>query len=297
MMAANLLAFSGRDFIPADELAIAINDAGFVWGATVTDLCRTFHQRIYRWSDHLARFRNSCQSAFIDIALDDAGITRAAETLVEHNANSQEMVLVLLATPGLIGYYSGQQGTASAATFVMHTFPLPTARYRHLFEQGARLVIPSIRQPAHAVPPHIKQRSRMHWWLAEHEVRQVDSAAAALLLDDEGFVTETAAANFLVVLDGEVVSPPTDAVLPGVSLLVVRELCRELGIVFREQPLRLEDCLQATEAFLSSTGFCIAGVRSLAGHEFRWPGPVFERLLAAWSAKVGVDICKQIVGG
>ena len=50
--------------------------------------------------------------------------------------------------------------------------PLPFARYRRFFEEGARLVIPSTRHvPAVCVDPRIKQRSRLHWWRADRIVR------------------------------------------------------------------------------------------------------------------------------
>jgi len=302
MFSAEPIAFAHGDFLPASQLALAVHDAGFVWGATVADLCRTFRQRLYRVPDHLARFRRSCQSAHIKLLLDDATITNAAARLVEHNSGllsgDQELILVMIATPGLIGYYTGQQTGigASGPTFAMHTFPLPYTRYRHLFEQGARLVTPrTCAVPRACVDPHIKQRSRMHWWIAEQEAHASDPSASALLLDENGLITETAFANVLLVRGDTVVSPPTETVLGGVSLQVVRELCSELRIPFVEQSMRLEDCFQADECLLTSTAFCVAGVRSLNGHTWPWPGPMLERLLSRWSDQVGVDIRGQIV--
>jgi branched-subunit amino acid aminotransferase/4-amino-4-deoxychorismate lyase len=74
------------------------------------------------------------------------------------------------------------------------------------------------------------------------------------------------------------------------------ELCVQLGIAFVERPLTVYDCLTADEAMLSSTPYCLAGVRRVNGVELPWPGPVFERLLAAWSAAVGLDVRTQILG-
>jgi hypothetical protein len=47
---------------------------------------------------------------------------------------------------------------------------------------------------------------------------------------------------------------------------------------------------------LCGTAFCLAGVRWFEGRELPWPGPLTQRLLAAWSAKVGVDIAGQMLG-
>src|SRR5262249_46869898 len=151
-------------------------------------------------------------------------------------------------------------------TLGMHTFPLPFARYVRLIEHGAHLIVPSTRHvPAVCVDPRLKQRSRLHWWLAEQEAHLADPAASALLLDADGPVTETAAANFLAVRGGTVLSPPRQSVLGGISLRVVEELCRELGIPFAERPLTLYDCLTAEEALLASTPYCLAGVSRIQG--------------------------------
>src|SRR5207249_910816 len=116
------------------------------------------------------------------------------------------------------------------ATFGMHTFPLPVERYRHFYELGIDLVVPETRHvPIQCVDPHIKQRSRMTWWLAQRQAQAIEPGSQALLLDRNGNVTETAAANFLIVRKGTVISPPRKNILEGISLLVVRELCAELA--------------------------------------------------------------------
>jgi branched-subunit amino acid aminotransferase/4-amino-4-deoxychorismate lyase len=295
------LVFANGRLLPHTEAHIALNDAGFVFGATVTDLCRTFRHRLFRLEDHLARFRRSCLLAQVPQSVADEELARVAEELVAHNAallrSDEDLALVMLATPGPIGYYAGQAGGPGDGipTLLLHTFPLPFVRYRSLFTDGARLIVPGTRHvPATCVDPRIKHRSRMHWWLADREARQQEAGASALLLDGDGYVTETAAANFLVVKEGVVRTPPRTAVLGGISLQTVEDLCADLGIPFQEQQLPLNDCLTADEAMLSSTPYCVAGVRSINGQPLTWPGPIFERLLAAWSQRVGLDIRGQI---
>src|SRR5438067_13497413 len=93
-----------------------------------------------------------------------------------------------------------------------------------------------------------------------------------------------------------VVSPPRSSIIVGVSLRVVEELCAELRIPFAERPLTVAECQAADEALLTGTAFCVAGVRRLGGAALPWPGPVWRRLLAAWSERVGVDVEGQITG-
>jgi branched-chain amino acid aminotransferase len=297
------LAFLNGRFLRQAQATLALNDAGFVFGATVTDLCRTFRHRLYRWPEHLARFRRSCASAYLDLPLDDLAITQKAEELVAHNAAlldaNSDLALVLFATPGPIGYYLGQTTAAGEQpTFGMHTFPLPFARYRPWIEHGIALATPSVRAvPAVCVDPHVKQRSRMHWWLAEQEVRRTHPGAQPLLLDLEGNVTETASANFLLVRDGMLISPPHDSILEGISLGVVSELAARLGVQVASRPISLDECYGADEALLTCTTYCIASVRQINERALAWPGPMLRRLLEAWNADVGLDIHQQILTG
>jgi len=303
------LAFLNGEFLPYSAARLPLHDAGFVFGATVSDLCRTFHHRLFRLTDHLLRLADNCRLLGIDLgivpSLSDplAELETAAERVVAHNvpllsSPEQELMLVLFATPGPLAHYLGQTGGLGIGTptIGIHTIPLAFDRYARFFRDGVQLVIPLTRHiPRRAIPANIKHRSRLHWWLAEQEAQQLTPGSVALLLDTAGHVTETALANFLIVRRGVVLSPPRTSVLRGISVQVVEELCFELDIPFREQPLNVGDCLTADEAMLCGTAFCLAGVRSIDGQALPWPGPVFERLLAAWNGQAGLDIRAQIL--
>jgi D-alanine transaminase/branched-chain amino acid aminotransferase len=272
-------------------MAIPIDDVGFVWGATVTDRVRTYNGKLFRLADHLVRFRHSCELCRIPQPVSDAELSAIAEGLIELNRSNAgenaDLVLVMFATPGT---------DRGKATLGMHTVPLSGDAYRHLIQNGASLVTPSIRHlPKECVPPAAKMRSRMFWWMAEQEVRAGDPQSHALLLDENGTVTETSSANFAIVRHGSVCTPPTATVLAGISLRVVDELCSQLGLTFIETPLRPEDCYTAEEALLTSTVYGIAGVSRINGRAIPFPGPVLERLHDAWSVMVGQDIWRSIL--
>src|SRR5688572_16088677 len=98
-MAPPLAYLNGR-FLPLAEVAIPLDDAGFVWGATVTDRLRTFNGRLFALDARLRRFRRSCELACIPLKTPNAQLGRITERLVRENRNGGELSATWVATPG-----------------------------------------------------------------------------------------------------------------------------------------------------------------------------------------------------
>jgi branched-subunit amino acid aminotransferase/4-amino-4-deoxychorismate lyase len=303
-MSEPLVYLNGR-MVPASQAHIAIYDAGIVLGATVTEQTRTFHKRLWRLDEHLDRLFRSLRYCRMDIGLTKEQLAGISNELIEHNArlldDGGELGLIHFVTAGEYPTYAGMSGrpARTTPTVCVHTFPLPFELWAKRMLTGTHLVTPSIRHvPPQCYDPKVKYRSRMHFYLADLEARQVDPEASALLLDLHGNVTETNSGNFLIVERGTIVSPTTVNTLPGVSRAMVRELAGKLGVPFVERDLQVYSAMNADEAFLTSTPYCLMPVTKMNGVPIGdgKPGAMARRLLAAWSAEVGLDIEKQITG-
>jgi branched-subunit amino acid aminotransferase/4-amino-4-deoxychorismate lyase len=287
----------------ASQAHLAIYDAGIVFGATVTEMTRTFKQHPWRLEQHIDRLFRSLHYTRLDIGMSKEQLLAVSHELVTHNARlvhaQDELALVHFVTPGELPVYAGAGGLAgrSKPTVCAHTFPLPFELWAKKMETGAHLVTPSIRHvPPQCYDPKMKYRSRMHYYLADHEAHLVDADASALLLDLDGNITETSGANFLIVERGTIVSPTERNILPGISRGMVIELAGKLGIPFAERDIQVYNVMNADEAFLTSTPYSLMPVTRINGASIAdsKPGPIVKRLLTAWSAEVGVDIPKQI---
>jgi branched-subunit amino acid aminotransferase/4-amino-4-deoxychorismate lyase len=179
----------------------------------------------------------------------------------------------------------------------LHTYALPFHLWARKYREGQALVTTEVEQVSpRCWPAGLKCRSRMHYYLADREAAARDPQARALLLDAQGFVTEASTANLLIYRAGEgLVWPPTKKVLRGISLSVLVELVGRFGIAAGEHELTTDDVASADEVFLSSTPLCLLPVTRLNGRPIGagQPGALFERLIAAWSEMVGVDIVGQ----
>ena len=289
--------------VPASQAHIKIYDMSIVQGASVTDLVRTFRHRPFRLDDHVDRFYRSAKYARINPPLEPDQTIQRINELIEHNASliddEQDLGIVMFMSPGEVLAYAGTGGAGAelTPTFCIHSFPMPFQMWNHLFDPGVHVVTPSIRHvPPQCLDPKIKNRSRMHWWVAEQESHLVDPQAIPLLLDVDGNITETAGSNFVIVSGGRVISPSPRNILRGISLMTVEDLCAQLGIDFVERDLQVYDVINAEEAMLPTSPYCLAPVVRINGIPIAdgRPGPVFAQLMKAWTELVGMDVLKQI---
>jgi branched-chain amino acid aminotransferase len=292
--------------VPASQAHVAIFDLGLVQGATVTEMTRTFRHRPWRLDAHLERLFRSLRYARMDIGLSQEHLAAVSEQLVVENARliqtEDELGVIHFVTAGEHAMYAGSAGrpVRTTPTVCVHTFPLPFELWAQKMRAGAHLVTPPTRHvPPACYDPKIKCRSRMHFYLADQEARRLDPDALALLLDLDGNVTETNGANLLIIKHGTIISPTTANTLPGVSRSMVMELATRLGVPFTERDLQVFDVLNADEALLTSTPYCIMPATRINGATIGdgRPGPMFRRLLTAWSDAAGLDVAAQIEDG
>ena len=289
---------NGR-FVPASTVAVSPVDAGFVQGATVAEQLRTFGGKLFHLEDHLARLEQSLRIIDVEPGMARERFAEVAVELVVRNRPlldpADDLGLSIFVTPGAYAGYA--EPGPRRPTVCLHTYPLPFGHWAAKYRTGQSLVTSDVRQvPPQCWPPALKCRSRMHYYLADGRAARIDPGARALLLDQEGCVTEASTANVVAYHPEEgLISPPPQLVLEGISLAVVARLASGLGLGWARRGLRPEQIAAAHEVMLTSTPFCLLPVTRLDGRRIGSgePGPVFGELLAAWSELVGVDVRAQ----
>lgn len=298
------LVYLNDGFVPVSQAKLNIYDLGLVLGATLTEMTRTFRHQPWRAEDHVARLYRSLKFSGIVVPLTPGEMLERTIELAEANCRligpEADIGIVHFVTPGENALYAGSAGVAGPMrrTVCIHSFPLRFELWRHLFTDGAHVVTPSIRHiPPQCLEPKMKNRSRLHWFLADRQSQAVDPRAISLLLDLDGNVTECAGSNFVIVKGNVIISPTRRNILWGVSLATVRELAPEIGMEFVERDFQPYDVVNADEAWLTTTPYCIAPCtlfnRTPIGDGR--PGPWFRKMIAAWSGRAGLDIEAQIL--
>jgi len=295
------IAYLKGNFVPASECALPMYDLGIVLGAAVTDFLRTFHQRPYRMDDHIQRFYRSCKYARIQPPVDLAESISISEHLLKTNAPlhpGQELGLIFYMTAGENSVYAGAAGVPANPTpsYVQHTFPMRFDLFRDIFVNGVHCMTPAPRHwPPQCLSSKIKNRNRLHMWIGEQEIRQLDATAMPLYLDVNGNITETGGSNFVIYRDGKVISPRRNNVLWGISLTVLEEILAQLGVPFVEDDIQTYDVVNADEAWLPTTPYCLGPVVKINGVPIGdgTPGPMWRRIIDHWSEIVEKDIYRE----
>jgi len=293
------LAYLNGEFIPASQATISVVDTGFVQGAAVAEQLRSFHGALFHLEDHLARLEVSLRLLDLDAGMTPDRFAAVASEVCVHNhtllAAGDDLGLSVVVTPGLYAGYGGDE--ASRPTICVHTYPLPFRSWAEKYRTGQSLVTTAVQQvPWQCWPPEVKCRSRMHYYLADRQAATIETGARAVLLDQEGFVTEASTANLLAYRAGEgLLSPPLDRVLRGISMSMLSELAEEMDVPMIQRRLTPADLVTSDELLLSSTPFCLLPATRFNGRPVGdgRPGRIFRQLIEAWSARVGVDIIGQ----
>jgi len=287
------IAYLNGDFIPASQLVVSTEDLGFAQGVSVSERLRTFRGRLFRLDEHLDRLANSLRIVDVQPGLSITQIGDVADELVSRNrrllTDGDDLGVSLFITPGIPALQKPTVG--------MRAYPLPFGQWTSYHDRGQALTETGVRQvPESCWPAALKCRSRMHYFLADRLAHTIDPGSRAVLLDQDGYVSEASTANVLFYSRREgLVSPPRDKILPGVSLSVLAELAAGLGIAFQFRKVPLEELATADEILMCSTSPCVWPVTRLNGQPLEpgAQGPVYQQILRAWSELVGVDIAAQ----
>lgn len=285
------------ELILESEARISLFDSGFQTGNAVFDVERTFNGKPFKLHEHILRLFRSLRYARIDPGLKIGDIERLSMEALNANMHllkRNDDYFVIQSISGGIDWPKGYKKTDS--TVAIYCQPLPFSVYAKNYETGVHAVIPSIRHvPPQCLDPKVKTCSRMHMQIATKQSHLVDPDAYSLLLDIEGNITEIVGANFFIVEDGVLVTPPSRNILCGISRETVFELAKEIKIPVKQVNIQPYDAYNADEAFYTNTSRCIMPISKIDNIRIGngKPGAITRLLLQTWSKKVGVNIVDQ----
>lgn len=268
-------------FLAPDQAMVSVNDRGFLFGDAVYEVIRSYRGRLFALDRHLDRLARSLRETEIT----GVDIPQVRAVIEEAYARS--------GFPEAVVYLQITRGVAPRR----HAYPegLRPTILVHVRDAGPLFDL-TIREGVRCITARdlrwrrcdIKSTNLLPNVLAQTRAKR-QGAYEAILVDDEGYVTEATSASVFCVEAGVVVTRPLGPeILASVTREVVIELAKGQQIPVSEEPISLRRLRAADEVFLAGTGDEVCPVLELDGEQIGdgRPGPITRQLQASYLALV-----------
>jgi branched-chain amino acid aminotransferase len=248
--------FQGK-IVPYSEAKVGVATHALNYGTAVFGGMRGYWNEekkrlfVFRSHDHYRRFLNSCRIMCMEFEHTPESLTDLTLELLRQDAYQQDIYIRPLA-------YKAEEGIGVRLHDLkedLTIFALPFGQYIKN-DTNAHVTISSWRRIDDNMIP---ARGKISGAYASSALIKTDAARAgfdeALVLTQEGHLTEGSAMNIFMVRDGILVTPPvTDNILEGITRRSVMELARkELGLTVVERPIDRTEVYICEELFLTGT--------------------------------------------
>ncbi len=246
----DIVIFVDGKLLPRDEARVSVFDSVVQGGDAVWEGLRVYRGRIAALEEHLERLQDSAKTLAFNAVPPSSEIRDAIFRTLEANGMSDEAHIRLTLTRGekITSGMNPNFNQSGCTLIVLAEWKPPVYS-----DSGIRVITASTRRNTpQCLDSKIHHNNLLNNILAaiEANVAGVDSA---IMLDINGFVSETNDTNIFVVSKAIVCTPYADACLPGLTRRMILDICHMNKIPAEERNLSLTELYTASEVFTSGT--------------------------------------------
>ena len=296
--------YHNGSFVDEADAKISIYDSALMFGDMVFEMTRSFNKKQFKLREHLERLYASINFIRIPVQMPIEEMEDAVYRTIDVNnhlfEDYDEHRVMINVSRGIMPIYEGRVGISPGPNVIIATYPLrwTVQNLSHLYNTGINLVLVSQRAiPAQLLEPKIKNRSRIHYQMANIQASLFEGKDNwAMMIDPDGYIAEGPGDNIFIVKNGTVITPEGRNILRGISRQYIFDICNQLGIQCIEKNIDPYDLLNADESFVTATPFCILPVMRYNGQKIGDGsyGSITRMLMKKWSDNVGLDIEGQM---
>jgi len=239
--------FNGQ-FSELDDVKVSPFDRGFLYADGVYEVIRTYYGKLFRYAEHLERFRNSLSEIKINFAGTEE-LEKNIYKLFELNKYSNPNISIYIQVTRGVSFPRKHSFPTVEVKPTVFIYALPIENDTHNIDEGIKAILDEDVRWSRC---NIKSISLLPAVLAnQHAVEE--GAEEAILIRDEHLM-EGSHTNFWGIRNGEVwTAPLSNLILPGVTRTVILEVCNSLGLNVIEQAINKNDIKNFNEFFISGT--------------------------------------------
>ena len=275
------IVYLSGDYLPLDQARISPLDRGFLFGDGVYEVMKCRRATPFYYAAHRARLRSSLAGLRIPFTLGAELETIIQRLLKDNELTTDDALIYLQITRGayLKRTHEFPTDEIQPTVFVMAS-PAPS-----LAQEGIKLIS---RQDERWNKCHLKTINLLGNILARQDAIEAEAQEAVLVR--QGIAVECSSSSLAIVQDGEVhTHPPADYMLPGVTMLALKEICKRKEIKFNERAFTLEEVHQADEVLVLSSVFDIRRALMLDERPVGRSDELHKRLSAAFEELLNQD--------
>jgi D-alanine transaminase len=286
------LACLNGELVPVDQARVPIWDRGFLFGDAVYEVMRIYQGRCWLEEEHFGRFRRSLES--MEFPEVDLGGLAARMHRTISASEVEEGTAYLHVTRGVAPRAHAFPDPAVPPTeliVVRHYDDMQTSRNR---ESGvATLSHPDLRWKR----CDVKSTNLLANVMA-HEAAHRAGCFEAILVGEDGLVTEATHSSVLWVRDGRLEGTPEGpGILPGTTRQFLIKAAHDAGIPYADARLSLDDLKRVDEVVLVGTTIEVLPVIRIDDSPISagQPGPVCRNLQAIFREAIEQWLAPQPV--
>jgi branched-chain amino acid aminotransferase len=247
---ADIVIYVNGALLPRAEARVSVFDSAVQGGDAVWEGLRIYRGRVAALDEHLQRLQDSAHAlAFADIPDPDLIRDALFRTLEANGMRDETHVRLTLSRGEKSTSGMNPRFNQSGCTLIVLAEWKPPV----YSDEGIRVITASTRRNTpQCLDSKIHHNNLLNNILASIEAN-VANADSAIMLDVNGFVSETNDTNIFIVRRGTVLTPHADSCLPGITRRMVLEICDQQKIPAEERNLSLAEVYTAGEAFTSGT--------------------------------------------
>ncbi|XJZ27843.1 branched-chain-amino-acid transaminase [Bacillota bacterium Lsc_1132] len=281
--------FLGGQFVKKEEAVVSVYDHGFLYGDGVFEGIRVYDGNIFKLDAHLKRLYESAQSIMIQIPYTKEEMTQyIVETIQKNQLQTAYIRLVVSRGVGNLGLDPRSCSNPRVIIIAEELSMYP----KEFYQRGIKIAsVASRRNRPDVLSPQVKSLNYLNNILVKIEATQA-GVEEALMLNDQGYVTEGSADNIFIVKNGILFTPPVYlGALEGVTRNAIMEIAKKNGYELKEMPFTRHDVYTADEVFLTGTAVEVIAVIEVDGRTISdgKPGKVTHHLLEEFRRVVTAD--------
>ena len=262
---ANPVAYLEGKFVPLEDAKISVMTHAFLYGTAIFEGIRAYYNQkqqelfIVRLLEHYHRLHRNCRLLLMELEQTPQQLADLTLEVVRKSSYREDIYIrpVAYKSAKRIGLKLDEQHDVTI-------FAVPMGSYLSR-EHPLHLMISSWRRiEDNAIPARTKiNGSYVNLSLAAAEARE-NGFDEAILLNENGTVSEAAGMNLFIVRRGKLITPSlSDNILEGITRDTVFEIAQELKVPFEERSIDRSELYVADEVFLCGTGAEISGIGSI----------------------------------